>query len=199
MRRKPTFSDSESLTAKDSGYEHGRSKEMGDKKNRSRSKSKLKKTQRKWCKKDGYWLKDCKKFAKAQKKKGKATNEASVTSNTENDGDLFTISLVMDSLNTWIHDSGCSYHMCPYRDWFSTYESHVGGTILMGNNDKCKTIGIGTIKIKMFDEIVRHVPNLKKSSVSLGALDDLGCTYSGTDVVIKVKMDAMVFIIREKK
>ena len=48
----------------------------------------------------------------------------------------------------WILDSGCSYHMCPHREWFDTYNSYNGGTVLMGNDAVCKTIGIGTIKIK---------------------------------------------------
>lgn len=31
----------------------------------------------------------------------------------------------------WILDSGCSYHMCPQRDWFDTYEG-VGMVQLWG-------------------------------------------------------------------
>ena len=60
----------------------------------------------------------------------------------------------------------------------------------MGNDATCLVIGIffrvkqllgfGTMKIKMFDEVVRvfsnvrHVPNLKKNLISLEVLDDLG-------------------------
>ena len=54
----------------------------------------------------------------------------------------------------------------------------------MGNNVSCKTDGIGIIKIKMLDGIVRtlmevrYVPNLKKRLISLGVLDSRGykCT-----------------------
>ena len=48
----------------------------------------------------------------------------------------------------------------------------------MGNNNACIVVGIGTIKIKMHDEIirelinVRHVPELKRNLVSLGILDE---------------------------
>ena len=41
----------------------------------------------------------------------------------------------------------------------------------------CKVIGIGTVRIKMHDGIVRnlkdvrHVPHLKKNLISLGTLD----------------------------
>ena len=75
----------------------------------------------------------------------------------------------------WILDSGCSYHMCPNRNWFITYREINGGNVLMGNNVACKTVGIGIVKIKMYDGIVRklaevwHVPDPKKNLISLSA------------------------------
>ena len=54
----------------------------------------------------------------------------------------------------------------------------------MGNDATCPVIGIGTVKIKMFDGVVRvlsnakHVPNLRKNLISLGVLDDLRYSYS---------------------
>ena len=51
----------------------------------------------------------------------------------------------------------------------------------MRDNHALKIVGIGTIKIKMYDGIirtiqgVRHVARLKKNLLSLGQLDDLGC------------------------
>ena len=52
---------------------------------------------------------------------------------------------------------------------------------LMGNNASCKVMGIGSVRVKMFDGIVRllrnvrHVPDMKKNFISLGALDSNGC------------------------
>jgi hypothetical protein len=45
--------------------------------------------------------------------------------------------------------------MSPKRDWFTTYESVNGGLVLMGNDVACKIVGIGTIRIRMHDGIVR--------------------------------------------
>ena len=62
----------------------------------------------------------------------------------------------------------------------------------MGNNASCKTIGMGTINIKMYDGIVRtlsnvrHVPDLKKNLISLGTLDSNGCKYTAEGGVIKI-------------
>jgi hypothetical protein len=54
----------------------------------------------------------------------------------------------------------------------------------MGNDVAWKIVGIGTIKIRMHDGIVRtltnvrHMLDLKKNLISLGTLDSLGYKYS---------------------
>jgi len=56
----------------------------------------------------------------------------------------------------------------------SSHESFEGDTILMGNDDACKTIGKSSICMKMFDKQVqtlkdvRHIPDLRKNLPSLG-------------------------------
>lgn len=53
-----------------------------------------------------------------------------------------------------------------HREWFDTCNPYNGSTILMDNNAACKTIEIITIKVKMFDDIirtlgeVRHIPKI---------------------------------------
>ena len=80
----------------------------------------------------------------------------------------------------WILDSRCSFHMCPCKDLFKTFESIDGGKVLLGNNLTCKVAGIKTVSIKMFDGVTRdleqfrYVPNLKRNLISLGMLDQLG-------------------------
>ena len=82
----------------------------------------------------------------------------------------------------WILDSGCSFHMCPNMDFFKTFEQVDGGKVLLGNNLACKVAGIGTINIMIFDGIerdlkqVRYVPELKKNLISLGVMDQAGCS-----------------------
>ena len=80
----------------------------------------------------------------------------------------------------WILDSGCSFHICPQKDFFITFEKVNGGRVLLGNNLACKVAGIGSISIKMYDgkvinlEQVRYVPELKTNLISLGMIDQLG-------------------------
>ena len=48
----------------------------------------------------------------------------------------------------------------------------------MGNNAACKVIGIGSVRLKMSDGIireldnVRHIPELKRNLISLGMIDN---------------------------
>ena len=71
------------------------------------------------------------------------------------------------------------------RSGYNTYE-HFGGTILIRNDDACKTVEIGNIYIKMFNgrvrtlKNVRHVPDLRKNLLSLGALKTQGYKFSVT-------------------
>jgi hypothetical protein len=68
----------------------------------------------------------------------------------------------------------------------------------MGNGISCRTIGIESIKIKMFDGIVRtlmdvsHVPQLKKNLISLGVLDSGGYKITGQDGTLKVCKGTLV-------
>ncbi|KAG8499112.1 hypothetical protein CXB51_005523 [Gossypium anomalum] len=110
--------------------------------------------------------------------------EADIVEN-YSDGELL-VACVNDSKvsKEWILDSGCTFHMSPNQAWFTTYETVSEDVVLMGNNASCKIVGVGTIKVKMFDEIVktlsdvRHVPELKRNLISLSTLDSKGYRYT---------------------
>jgi len=53
-------------------------------------------------------------------------------------------------LDVWLLDSECTYHMCPKREWFSTYKRYDGGSALMGNDAVRKIVGISNIRMRMF-------------------------------------------------
>ncbi len=63
-------------------------------------------------------------------------------------------------------DSACSYHICQERDLFHSYStSH--GLVSLGNDHSCKVVGIGFVRIWMFDGVirmlsdVRYIPTMK--------------------------------------
>ncbi|KAG9441834.1 hypothetical protein H6P81_017688 [Aristolochia fimbriata] len=92
----------------------------------------------------------------------------------------------------WTLDSGCSYHMCSHRHWFSAYDAVDGGVVMMANNSTCRAIGKGSVQLKMNDGVirtltdVRYVPDLKRNLISLGTLDSIGCKYSAEGGIMKV-------------
>ncbi|KAG8489027.1 hypothetical protein CXB51_017119 [Gossypium anomalum] len=115
------------------------------------------------------------------------------------DGELLVASVNDSKVSEeWILDSGCTFHMSPNRDWFTTYETVSEGVILMGNNASCKIAGVGTIKVKMFDGVVRtlsdvrHVPELKRNFISLSTLDSKGYRYTAKSGVLKISKGSLV-------
>ena len=73
----------------------------------------------------------------------------------------------------------------------------------MGNNVVCKTVGIDNICMRMFDgqvrtlTNVRHIPDLRKNLLSLGALKAQECNFSCADGGIKVTKNSMMILKEE--
>ena len=51
----------------------------------------------------------------------------------------------------WVIDSGCSYHMCPNKEYFESLELRQGGLVLLGDDQPCRVQGIGTVRLRMYD------------------------------------------------
>ncbi|XXG58369.1 hypothetical protein AAC387_Pa04g0693 [Persea americana] len=77
-------------------------------------------------------------------------------------------------------------------------ETNSDGAEVLSVTVVCKVVGIGAIKIKMHDGIVRtlsdvrHIPELKKNLISLGTLDSNGCTYKAGGGVMRISKGALV-------
>ena len=90
--------------------------------------------------------------------------------------------------------------MIPKRDWFTTYQSISGGEVLIENNVTCKVVGLGIVRIKTYDSVVRtlfnvrHVPNLKKNLLTLGIFNSQGYKYNGEGGVLTISKGALVFV-----
>ena len=68
----------------------------------------------------------------------------------------------------------------------------------MGNNTTCRVVGVESVKMRMFDGMVRtltdvrYVPDLKKNLISLGSLDKIGCRSTCEGEVMKVARRSLV-------
>lgn len=64
--------------------------------------------------------------------------------------------------------------------------------MVMGNDVSCKLVGIDTIRIKLFDgivkilEIMKHIPNLKRNLILLNTLVSKGYKYISEGRALRV-------------
>ncbi|KAK5819897.1 hypothetical protein PVK06_024931 [Gossypium arboreum] len=194
--------------------DRGRTQERNPRgKSKGRSKSSNRGKTCNFCKKKGHIKSECYKLQnkikrEAANQKGKQlenSGEADVVED-YSDGELLVASVNDSKVSEeWILDSGCTFHMSPNRDWFTTYETVSEGVVLMGNNASCKIAGVGTIKVKMFDGVertlsdVRHVPELKRNLISLSTLDSKGYRYTAESGVLKISKGSLVVMKGQRK
>jgi hypothetical protein len=111
---------------------------------------------------------------------------------------VLSISSNLQYQEEWQLDSGASHHMCSHRNWFISYQSVDEGVVFMGNGIPCKIVGVGSIRIRMFDGIVReltdvrYVPELKSNLISLGVLDSCGYKYTGQGGALTLSKGSLV-------
>ncbi|KAG8480600.1 hypothetical protein CXB51_024784 [Gossypium anomalum] len=194
--------------------DRGRTQEWNPRgKSKGRSKSSNRGKTCNFCKKKRHIKYECYKLQnkikrEATNQKGKQlenSGEADVVED-YSDGELLVASVNDSKLSKeWILDSGCIFHMSPNRDWFTTYETVSEGVVLMGNNASCKIAGVGTIKVKMFDGVVRtlsdvrHVPELKRNLISLSTLDSKWYRYTVKSGVLKISKGSLVVMKGKRK
>ncbi|KAG8479124.1 hypothetical protein CXB51_029837 [Gossypium anomalum] len=139
----------------------------------------------------------------ASKKRDKSEKDVAGANLADENGDDFLLVSTSDNsklTSEWILDSGCSFYMCPNKEWLSTYSSVEGGVVRMGNDSSSKVISIGTVKIRIHDGTimtlsdVRYVPDLQKNLISLSILDLKGCRINIKSSDIKVSRGTLVLL-----
>ena len=79
-----------------------------------------------------------------------------------------------------ILDSGDTYHFCFKWEWFASFEKLDGGLVSLGDGHTCQIEGICTVRIKLFDGMVRELKEVRyvsqstKNLTSVGALEAQG-------------------------
>ncbi|KAE8707674.1 hypothetical protein F3Y22_tig00110377pilonHSYRG00029 [Hibiscus syriacus] len=184
----------------------GRSTERGQSSSHKygRSKSRSKKNLKCYnCGKNGHLKKDCWSL-------NKNSNPQGNTANTSDDGDALcceastTVEGRKRFTDIWLIDSGATYHMTSRREWFHHYEPVSGGSVYSCNDHALEIVGVGTIKLKMYDGTikvvrdVRHVKGLKKNLLSYGLLDNNASKIETRKGIMKVFRGALV-VLKGKK
>ncbi|KAE8655983.1 Phosphatidylinositol/phosphatidylcholine transfer protein SFH1 [Hibiscus syriacus] len=140
----------------------------------------------------------------------KNSNPQGNTANTSDDGDALcceastTVEGRKRYADIWLIDLGATYHMTSRREWFHHYEPISGRSVYSCNDHALEIVGVGTIKLKMYDGTikvvrdVRHVKGLKKNLLSYGLLDNNASKIETRKGIMKVFHGALVVLKGEK-
>ena len=121
----------------------------------------------------------------------------------EEAGDAMILS-VNSPIESWILDSGASFHATPCQEIMENYVSGDFGKVHLADDETLKIVGKGDIRLKLPNQTtwklqgVRHVPGLRRNLISVGQLDEEGycTTFSGHEW--KITKGALV-VARGKK
>ncbi|KAL0322590.1 UNVERIFIED_CONTAM: Retrovirus-related Pol polyprotein from transposon TNT 1-94 [Sesamum angustifolium] len=81
-------------------------------------------------------------------------------------------------MHEWLIDSGCTYHMTPFKEILSNYRSENFGSVSLANEKICDVHGLGDACLifdngfKLILKNVRYVPDLAHNLISCSALEE---------------------------
>ena len=101
---------------------------------------------------------------------------------------------------TWIVDSGASYHVTPIKECFSTFYAGSQGNVYLGNDHACPIEGYGTVHLgvdgtnDLVLHDVRYVAGIKKSLLSIGQMDAHGSLKltRGSRLIVKSLREGVI-------
>ncbi|VFQ93671.1 unnamed protein product, partial [Cuscuta campestris] len=120
---------------------------------------------------------NCKKPKKKQNQK--SGDDGDSVNSAEDIGDALILS-VDSPVESWILDSGASFHSSPSKELFQNFKSGNFGKVYLADNKALVIEGKGDVSIKTPTgnqwtlKDVRYIPGLKKNLISIGQLDNTG-------------------------
>jgi hypothetical protein len=161
------------LNMENRGRQKDRGKGSGNHENsrKGRSKSRLGKIECWNCGKKGHLKKDCRAPKKQRDGQQEKNQEANVIGDVLQDALILSVDNISES---WVVDSGASFHATPHRKHFLGYVQGNFGQVHLGDVAPCKIVGMRKVNIKQRNgnqwllKEVRHVSDLRKILISTG-------------------------------
>jgi hypothetical protein len=130
---------------------------------------------------------------------------------TEDDPNILTVEstiiaevlLTTEEATNWLLDSGASHHVTPFRSQVRQYTVRSFDPVCVGNLQHCAVIGIGTVELNLPGgstivlHDVPHVPELSRSLISVGQLDEAGIHASfSSEGGVSTKRTSYLLVVR---
>ncbi|KAL0367537.1 UNVERIFIED_CONTAM: Retrovirus-related Pol polyprotein from transposon TNT 1-94 [Sesamum radiatum] len=151
----------------------------------------------------GHFIKECKK-----PKKNTPKDSANIVD--ENAGEVYMICDVNAvnssvNINEWLIDSGCTFHMTPFREILTNYKSEKLGSVSMANEKLCYVNGYGDVCLnfengfKLTLKNVHHGPDLCHNLMSCAALEEDGLEGRWGKGIMKTMKGSLTVFKAEKQ
>ncbi|WVY99055.1 hypothetical protein V8G54_031206, partial [Vigna mungo] len=116
---------------------------------------------------------------KSARKNHEDKAEANVASTSRGEDAL--ICSLENKEESWVLDSGASFHATSQKEFFENYVPGNLGKVYPGNEQSSEIAGKGAVKIKLDESVwelknVRHIPDLTKNLISVSQLANDGYT-----------------------
>ncbi|KAL2248133.1 UNVERIFIED_CONTAM: hypothetical protein Sindi_2665600 [Sesamum indicum] len=157
----------------------------------------------------GHYIKDCRKPRREHRDKNYEEKETVNNVSIESNGEVFVVyeANFVNSfdMHEWLIDSGCTFHMSPFKDIFSNLRHEHIGFVSMANEKKCDIKGLGDISLcfegghKMVLKNVRYVPDLSHNLISCAALEEDGLEGRWGKGTMKILKGSLVVFKAERK
>ena len=155
------------------------------------------------CQEEGHIKRNYPRF-KAGKERIPPKETAATLIDSDDDLALAVLDATDAGKSDWVLDSGCSYHICRDRSQFWEYEACDGGLVRMANGSANRVVGKGTVRFQVLSGKtvrvagVRHVPGVRKNLISLGMLDERGCSFSANSGVLRISFGERDILLGKK-
>ncbi|KAL0456583.1 UNVERIFIED_CONTAM: Retrovirus-related Pol polyprotein from transposon TNT 1-94 [Sesamum latifolium] len=151
----------------------------------------------------GHFIKECKK----PKKKNQNDSANVVEENTDEVYMICDVNAVNSSvnMNEWLIDSGCTFHMTPFREILTNYKSENLGSVSMANEKLCDVHGYGDVCLNFKNDFkftlknIRHVPDLCHNLMSCAALEEDGLEGRWGKGIMKIMKGSLTVFKAEKR
>ncbi|KAL0433148.1 UNVERIFIED_CONTAM: Retrovirus-related Pol polyprotein from transposon TNT 1-94 [Sesamum latifolium] len=158
----------------------------------------------------GHYVKDCRKPKRDNRNNNNRNDSEDANFVSDNNGEVYMVSDVNNvqtsvNMHEWLIDSGCTFHISPFKEIFSNYKTDNLGFVAMANEKLCGIKGLGDVCVtfengyKLTLKNVRNVPDLCQNLMSCSALEEEGLEGRWGKGIIKMKGSLNVFKAERKR